>query len=411
MAETTPVARSFAPEMRSGHDCGRVLFVQFTAEPSGSPLSGLLIAEALRQRGTAVDVVFGRPGACAAQYEGIGCGVHHLRHGNWLTANRWFRQARTWPRELAVARDFTKLMRTSRPDLVYINNATGAAAAIAARWLNIPFVWHLRELFDDVGGEIRVPPVGGKAIARRLLQLADHIVAVSDAVRRNVVGESSRIPVSVVPNAAFARFFNERRTPAECRDLLGLTRHGLLIGVPGTLRPMKGHTFLLDAAKQVHARFPECHFAITGTGPADYRAALEHFIVDAGLRNNVHFLGTVHDMAAFYRACDVICVPSRSDPCPRAAIEPLAIGTPVIGSDVGGISETIDHGRTGLLVPCADVNALTQQMVRLLSDAGLRASMATAAQSKALTHYREDMYQDRVLAIIDSVLERRHAHA
>lgn len=395
-----------APARRDGP--GRVgrraVFVQFTAEPSGSPLSGLLIVKALRARGWAVDAVFGRPGSCAALYEAEGCAVHHLPHGSWLSADRWFRQILRWRSEWTAARRFSRLLREVRPDVVYVNNVTGAAAALAARWHHVPCVWHLRELFQDAGGEVRDPPLGGRAAVRLTLdRLAAHVVAVSHAVRRNVVGDRPARPVTVVPNAAFAEFFSERRSPEECRRLLGLPTGVPIIGMPGGLRPLKGHGFFLDAARQANARHPDAHFAITGSGQPAYRAQLENSIAGTPLANRVHFLGTVADMAAFYRGCDVICVPSRSDACPRTAIEPLAIGTPVIGSDVGGIPETLDHGRTGLLVPYGEVAALAAAFVRLLDDPAERARLAAAARSRAEAEYREELYCDRILRIIDSV--------
>lgn len=380
------------------------MFVQFTAEPSGSPLSGLLIAKALRRRGAAVDAVFGRTGSCASLYEAEGCAVHHLPHGSWLTADRWFRQMLRWKSEWMAARAFSALMKQSRPDVVYVNNLTGAAAALAARWNRIPCVWHLRELFQDVGGEVRDPPLGGRAVVRLALnRLAAHIVAVSDAVRKNIVGDRPVPPVSVVPNAAFSEFFHEQRSPAECRRILGLPAGVPIIGMPGTLRPMKGHGFFLEAARLANVHHPACHFAITGSGQPAYRAELEASIAGTPLADRVVFLGTVSDMAAFYRACDVICVPSRSDPCPRAAIEPLAIGTPVVGSDVGGISETLDHGRTGLLVPYGDAAALGAGFVRLLDDPAERLRLATAARGRAEAEHREELYCDRILRIIDTV--------
>lgn len=381
------------------------MFVQFTAEPSGSPLSGLLIAKALRARGCAVTAVFGRPGSCSALYEAEGCTVHQLPHGSWLTADRWFRQILRWKSEWAAARQFSRLMQVDRPDVVYVNNVTGVAAALAARWNRIPCVWHLRELFQDVGGEVHDPPLGGRAVVRMTLnRLANHIVAVSDAVRKNIVGDRPTAPVTVVPNAAFVEFFHEQRSPGECRRLLNLPTGVPIIGMPGTLRPMKGHGFFLEAAKFANVRHPDCHFAITGSGQPAYKAELEASFAGSPLADRVHFLGTVTDMAAFYRACDVICVPSRSDPCPRAAIEPLAIGTPVIGSDVGGISETLDHGRTGMLVPYGDSAALGAAFIKLLDDPGERARLAAAARARADAEHREDLYCDRILRIIDSVV-------
>jgi len=368
-------------------------------------LSGLLIVRELRLRGWTVDAVFGRPGTCAALYEAEGCTVHHLPHGLWLSTDRWYRQVRRWSAEWNAARAVSRLIRDVQPDLVYVNNITGLAGALAARWWGVPCVWHLRELFQDVGGEVLDPPWGGRGVVRMALnRLASHIVAVSNAVRINVVGERSVPPVTVVPNAAFQTFFHEKRPQEECRRVLGLPSTVPLIGMPGTLRPMKGHALFLEAAARVCRTHPHVHFAITGSGTPAYRAQLDALIVDTPLSDRVHFLGTVADMAAFYRASDVICVPSRSDPCPRAAIEPLAIGTPVVGTDVGGISETIDHGSCGYLAPPDDARALAVHMAELIDDPRLRAAMAAEARRIADERYREETYRHRILAVIESVL-------
>jgi hypothetical protein len=101
--------------------------VPFTAEPSGSPLSGLLIVKSLRARDWDVDAVFGRPGSCASLYEAAGWEVHHLPHGSWLTADRWFRQILRWKSDWSAARRFSQLMKQTQPDVVYVNNLTGAA--------------------------------------------------------------------------------------------------------------------------------------------------------------------------------------------------------------------------------------------------------------------------------------------
>lgn len=386
------------------------MFVQFTAEPSGSPLSGLLTIKALRSKGWAVDAVFGKTGSCAALYEAEGCDVHVMPHGTWLSADRWFRQILRWKSEWMAARQFSRLMRDHRPDVVYVNNVTGAAAALAARWRRIPCIWHIRELFADVGGEFRDPPMGGRAVVRLALnRLASHIVTVSESVRSNIVGDQPVAIVTVVPNAAFAEFFAEQRSPEECRKLLGLPIGVPIIGMPSTLRPMKGHRFLLEAARLVNGRHPDCHFAITGSGQPAYKTQLENSIAGTPLQDRIRFLGTVGDMAAFYRACDIICVPSRSEAAGRAAIEPMAIGTPVIGTDVGGLAETLDYGRAGMLVPYGDVPALNAALLRLLDDPTERARLAAAGRARAEAEHHEDLYCDRILRIIDSVRSRAKA--
>jgi len=383
----------------------RLLFVQFTAEQSGSPISGLMTVKGLLRNGWQVDVVFGRSGPIARQYQESGCTVHLLAHGDWLSGERWWQQARRWAREAGAVLRFRRLMRSVKPQVVYVNNLTGVAAAVAARMLSIPCVWHLRELFDDVGGEMVTPVWGGRRLVGwAVSRLAAQIVSVSRAVRDNVVGDRARGRVRIIRNAALPAYFEECRSAAECRSLLELPQDVPIVGVPGTLRPMKGHEFFLKAAALVLQEIPSCVFAITGTGSPRYRADLDTIIGDTLLKKRVRFLGSVEDMAASYRACDALCVPSRGDPFPRTVIEPFAVGTPVVGTAVGGIPEAIEHEKTGLLVEYGDVEGLAQALVRLLRDPALRQRLAAGARAKALAEYREDLYQERIQSIIDEVI-------
>lgn len=394
------------PESKQGKERQqRALFVQFTARASGSPISGLVIVRALRKAGWAVDVVFGEGGDYERNYRAEGCRVHILPHGLWLSAARWWQQLRCWGLDLRAALRFVRLMRQIQPDLVYINNVTGAAAAAAARWKNVPSVWHFRELFHDLGGEFHYPPIGGRLFVRYLIgQLATRVITVSNSVRVSVLGESKKHPATVLPNAVFSEFFEESRSSVDCRKLLALPQAVPLIGVPGTLRPVKGHLFFLEAARRALDEMPECHFAITGDGHPGYKNELRASVQMKLIESRVHFLGTLDDMAAFYRACDLICVPSRSEAQGRTVIEPMAIGTPVIGTSVGGIPEAIKHEETGLLVRFEDVENLANSILRLLKNPALSRLLTAQARRQAETDFHEARYGCRVLGVVQEAM-------
>src|SRR5690606_9152373 len=97
------------------------------------------------------------------------------------------------------------------------------------------------------------------------------------------------------------------------------------------------------------------------------------------LSAHVRFLGTVDQMPAFYRACDVVCIPSSSEPFGRTVIEAFATGTPVVATAVGGIPEIVAHGETGLLVTYGDKASLAEAIGQVLVDENLRGRLATAA--------------------------------
>ena len=381
----------------------RCVFVQYTARPSGSPLSGLMVVRALRGAGYEVHAVFHELGELVALYESNGCVVTQLSHGQWLGGGPWHRRLRRLVRDLAAASRFAHCFRKLGPQLVYVNNLTGLAPVMAAKRLGIPCVWHLRELLDDVGGEMHAPWPGGKRLIRRLVRcLPSHIVVISRAVAENVVGSTDWPRLTILPNAVGDEFFDCPLSRSEARARLGLPRDVPLVGVPGTLRPVKGHRFFLEAFARLAQAIPAAVAAITGDGESRYRSELIQLVHQLGLANRVLFLGTVADMPAFYRACDVICVPSRSESFGRAVIEAFAVGTPVLATSVGGMRETIEHEKTGLLVQYGNAEELSTVLFRPLADRPLALRLAHAAQHEASNSYRESVYQERICRVVDN---------
>jgi glycosyltransferase involved in cell wall biosynthesis len=236
-------------------------------------------------------------------------------------------------------------------------------------------------------------------------RLADRVVAISHAVAENVMGGARANGLTVVPNAVEAGFFEPAGSREACRLRLGLRPGVPLVGVPGTLRPMKGHEFFLNAAVDVLSEIPDCHFGLTGHGEASYRAELERQVRRLGIGARVRFLGTLEDMRAFYAACDVACIPSRAEPFGRVVIEAFAAGVPVVASAVGGIRETVSHECNGLLVRYGDVGGLAAALVRLLTDEACRARLAEQAAKDAREHYHEEAYQRRIQGIVEDLLD------
>jgi glycosyltransferase involved in cell wall biosynthesis len=365
-----------------------------------------MVVSGLMEEGYEVHAVFGSDGPMAKQYRDLGCSVQFLPHGQWLRGGSGLRSLRRWIVEAAAVRRFRALLKHIGPDLVYVNNLTGIAAVAAARLVGIPSIWHIRELFEDVGGEMHIP-AGGKALTQTLVRhLPTRIIAISQGVAQNVIGAPLPSQVCVIPNAVSDTFFEEDRSPAACRTMLRLPTGAPIVGVPGTLRPVKGHDFFLGAAPRVRQVIPDCHYAITGTGSADMLRRLTKQVQDAGLEDRVHFLATVGDMSAFYRACDVICVPSRSESFGRTVIEAFAVGSPVVATSVDGIRETVENERTGLLVPYGDAPALAASLVRVLTDRGLAARLAAAGRQKAEKCYHERMYRERIRNVVREVISR-----
>ncbi len=362
-----------------------------------------MIVEALQELGARVHVIFAQDGAMRAEYESRGCTTEILSHGQWLAGGPKHRRLRRWWRDWRAARRLARRVRQLRPDIVYVNTLTGLSGALAAKWCGVPCIWHVRELFDDVGGEMHDPWPGGRWAVRRCLQsLAERVVVISRAVWENVVGSSCQGKTVLIPNAVEDRFFELDLTQAEARQQLGLPLDRLIIGVPGTLRPVKGHEFFLEALPGVVAAVPDVLAAITGDGDPGYRQKLQAHVNASGLASHVNFLGTVADMATFYRACDVVCIPSRSESFGRTAVEAMAVGTPVVATRVGGLAETITHGETGFLVEYGETDELTRALISSLFQRESVSRAVARARNLCKNRFSRDCYVESVVAMLKS---------
>jgi glycosyltransferase involved in cell wall biosynthesis len=173
----------------------------------------------------------------------------------------------------------------------------------------------------------------------------------------------------------------------QLRAEFGLTRLSLLS--MGRLIALKG----LDCAIDALASQPEVELIVAGDGPT--RAELEQRARRAGAR--VRFVGEIRGATkgAWLSAVDAFVLPSRvlpsgrSEGVPGALLEAMDHGLPVIASDVGGVSDVVEHEHNGLLVPPEDVAALAAAIGRL-ADAELRAALGRDARNTAaLYHWSE----------------------
>ena len=129
---------------------------QFASDRSGSTLSGLLVVRALQSLGLRVSVAFAHPGPMIEAYRDVGCDTHLVPHRNWLRRVSSARFVKDVVSELRASRAAVELVRRLNPSVGYVNTMASFSGAVAFARCRVPFVWHLRELFDDVGQQIRL---------------------------------------------------------------------------------------------------------------------------------------------------------------------------------------------------------------------------------------------------------------
>ena len=166
--------------------------------------------------------------------------------------------------------------------------------------------------------------------------------------------------------------------PAD-RGALGV--EGRLLVTVGRLTPAKNQ----GLAVQALAHVPGATLLIVGDGPE--RHALE--AAARQLDGRVVFTGTRRDARAITGAADVVVIPSESEGLPLAALEALAAGRPIVATAVRGLRDLLDDGRTALLVPPGDPEALAAAVRRVLDDPALARSLGEAGLQEA-SRYTEN---------------------
>jgi glycosyltransferase involved in cell wall biosynthesis len=143
---------------------------------------------------------------------------------------------------------------------------------------------------------------------------------------------------------------------------------------------VKGHTYLIQAAKALKEKYPNVHYVWVGAGEEEN--SLKEEVKNAGLQDVIHFLGARADVPELLPQFDLFVQPSVMEGFGLAALEAMMAGVPVVASAVGGLLEVIEDGQNGVLVPAKDPEALGKAIDRLLSDPIFMREIGAVGQEK-----------------------------
>jgi glycosyltransferase involved in cell wall biosynthesis len=129
-------------------------------------------------------------------------------------------------------------------------------------------------------------------------------------------------------------------------------------------------------------------------GDGELRNALESLATELGIAGRVHFTGWILNVAEVMSDADVVVLASRNEGTPVSLIEAAAAGTPVVATDVGGVSSVVEHGRTGLLVRPGDSSALAAAISRLVADPATAREFGVEARQVAQRFSAERLVAD-----------------
>lgn len=300
---------------------------------------------------------------------------------------------------LLAAGQISRLIHHISPDLLHAHHATsyGLIGALSG---------YRPYLISSWGSDVIWSPRQFSLFAwilRYSFKQADQVTATSRMLARaTAVFCPADTKVHVIPFGVDTEVFS----PPSNTHLMD---RPLTIGIVKTLRPRYGIRQLILAFHQIADAFPDARLVIVGGG--EQYADLQAMVLSLGMETRITLTGYVshEDIPGYLRGFDLFVVPSLTDreSFGVAAIEASATGLPVIASRVGGLSEVVLDGETGLLVPPGDVDALATAMSRLLADSALRAQMGQAGREFVLENYRWEDNAELMEQLYNEVLNIR----
>jgi glycosyltransferase involved in cell wall biosynthesis/GT2 family glycosyltransferase len=243
-------------------------------------------------------------------------------------------------------------------------------------------------------------------VERFLLTESDGVLAISAAIVSTVEQDYGialdRRRLAVIPiGLEDSRFLASRPAPR-------LASAAVRIVFAGRLEARKGIDVFLEAAKRLLSRFRNLHIDVVGNdtieGPRGrtYRDLFETDNAETPFRERVVFHGEVSEDAllGFYRAADIIVAPSRFESFGLVLLEAMMEGKPVVGCRVGGMTEIVEHGVSGLLAEPGDVASLEACLEQLVSDESLRNRLGEGARRRYAERFTPVRMAERVIEFL-----------
>ena len=286
------------------------------------------------------------------------------------------------PDDLRALIGLIDVIRRFRPDVVHTHTAKAGVLGRLAAWsCRVPatvhsFHGHLLHGYFSPVGQAAVVGVE-RVMARRTTRL----IAVGERTRTDLLAAGIGRPGQFAVVAPGTRL-GPLSSPSAARIKLRLRADSVVVTLVARLTSIKRPERFVQLAGALAKTHPEVEFVVAGGG--ELLESMEHMA--AQLRAPVRFLGWMSDVETVYSASDVVVLTSDNEGMPVSLIEAALAGRPCVTTNVGGASEVVVSGTTGI-VTATDVDALAAAVARLLHDKQLRQTMGAAAAARAHRFY------------------------
>jgi len=297
--------------------------------------------------------------------------------------------------EFGKNRELVKLLRSIRKicqvarylkiGLIHSNGPqTNIPAGIAGRLLNIPVVWHARNLVTD--RKIDIDRFTGF--------LPQRIFCNSDAIRDRFKGKRLKKTTKTIMNGIDLKDFDRFYSSLKVRKEFAIPSNAKVVGMCSRLGKDKGHLTLLKAVSRLKNRYSDLWILIVGENlfeaDNDVPKYLKMKAREFGIAEKTVFTGFRKDVYRLYAGMDIFVLGTNAEPCGRVIFEAMAMAKPVLGTNNGGTPEIVIDGQTGLLFNYGDSKELSLKIDFLLSNKTILKRMGNAGRKRVKEKFTID---------------------
>jgi glycosyltransferase involved in cell wall biosynthesis len=299
-------------------------------------------------------------------------------------------------RELNPLSDFStliklyRLFRKEKPDIVHTHTAkAGTVGRIAALLAGVPVIVHTfhGHVLHGYFGKWKTKFF--QTVEQVLARCSSTIIAVSQQCKDDLVQYKIGTDDSIQMIPLGLDLDRFQSTDLEARKTLrkewGIPHDAIVFGMIARMVPIKRHEDLFRAIPAVLEKHPDVYFAIVGDG--ERRDELETLVEELQIGHRCILVGFRSDLERVYQAIDCSVLTSGNEGLPVAIIESLSSGTPVVATNVGGVSELIEDGKSGFLAEAYNIESISDALCKMISNSERFDEMGRISQEETLKKY------------------------
>jgi len=351
----------------------RIAFVCFSKSKGGLELKLIEIAEALQRSGHSV--LFVCPQDSPLHQECVRADIPHLLHTPRFKYG-----------SLPTAHTLAKRLKEFSIQHLVVGLSKDISTAVLIK----KFHGHLRLVYFQ---QMQSGRDKKDFLHRWSYRRLDRWITLTHAMKQTTV-RTTIVPAASIDVLPFGANLHAFRPGAfkstQARRAFHLPANKIIIGLVGRFDPQKGQEYLLRATPSILKALPRAHVVLVGEETRGEEGFLDHLntlVKELNLSNNVQFLPFTDNVPFLLSAFDLVVMPSFSETFGYLAVEAMAMGVPVVGTNAGGLREIIEDGTTGYLVPPRNSDQLASAIIKILRNKGTARGMGRRGILRVQKHF------------------------